>query len=341
MTWRALLFSLFPIALVTARPTLHTVTASLHARRTNSTRKHSRSVHHSLRSIRGGAGGDDNIFQLVSPYWTSFSRLVQEKVEPAVKDPKTFFQQQGQAVKSFVQRQSKAAKERHDYIGENPQEAVVGLLGVGRIVKLSLAAWILAELLYQAGFFNNTDGLAPKLKQAWREHAEGPVSEVRYRIQEWWYQERLKGGILNWGTWREPSLLLDKIRTLPSRYQFAVGAGSGMILSPLIWSMTGRVFKSGVIVYLFAELNEYWRENSCKGDSIVEVCGFKGKAGEAGEFCCCVTEWPRDYSVIINADLFVSRSTKWTGFWNRSVIPFVNLCLTLGKFGWRRNIRGR
>jgi hypothetical protein len=225
--------------------------------------------------IRGG-GGTENFFQVASPYWSSFSKLVQEKsklvqekVDGTLLD----------SIKNFVEKQGKAAMERHETLVNEPEEALE-LLNVLRILKLGAAAWIVAELLHQLGCFQNSSGVVPKIAQIWKEHAEGPIADIKYRIQMWWMEERHYGGLFYSSTWKDPSLLLSKFRNLPQRYQFAVGAGTGMIISPILWSMAMRAFKVMGCVYLFAELNEYWRTTSSIGESVVELLGFRGSVGE-------------------------------------------------------------
>jgi hypothetical protein len=198
------------------------------------------------------------------------SKLVQEKVEDG-----TLLD----TIKHFAKNQGKAAKERHETLVNEPEEALE-LLNVGRIVKLGAAAWIIAELLHQLGCFQNSSGFVPKIAQVWKEHAEGPVDEIKYRIHMWWMEERQYGGIFHSSTWQDPSLLLTKFRNLPQRYQFAVGAGTGMILSPILWSVAMRAFKIMGCVYLFAELNDHWRSTSSIGESVVEMVGFRGSTGE-------------------------------------------------------------
>jgi hypothetical protein len=225
--------------------------------------------------IRGG--GTENVFQIVSPYWSCFSKLVQEKsklVQEKVEDGTLL-----DSFKHFAKNQGKAAKERHEALVNEP-EGSLELLNGGRIVKLGVAAWIIAELLHQLGCFQNTSGVVPQIAKVWKEHAEGPIDEIKYRVNVWWTEERQYGGLFHSSTWQDPSLLLSKFRNLPQRYQFAVGAGTGMILSPILWSVAMRAFKLMGCVYLFAELNEHWRSTSSIGESVVELVGFRGSTGE-------------------------------------------------------------
>jgi hypothetical protein len=222
-------------------------------------------------------GGGADVFQVVSPYWSSFSKLVKEKtklVQQKVEDGSFW-----ESLRKFVEKQGKAAKERHQTLQEEPEEALE-LLNVGRIMKLGVTAWILAELLHHLGCFDNPSGVGPKLAEVWKEHAEGPVAEIKHRIKMWWTEERRYGGLFHFSTYQDSSLLLAKFQGLPRRYQFAVGAGTGMILSPILWSVAMRAVKIIGCVYLFAELNEHWKATSPIGESVVELMGFRGSGGE-------------------------------------------------------------
>ena len=239
----------------------------------------------SISDIRGGEVESNNVFQIASPYWSSFSKflqektkLVQEKVQPALEDPRTNV---WNPIKGFVEAQKQLTKERQEMVKEDPKQAAVLLFNPSRFLKIGVAAWIVAEVLYNFGFFDNPAGVGPKLQKVWKEHAEGPVSQVQSRIQVWWEGERCKGGFFHLSTYRDPSLFWERIRNFAPRYQFAFGACLGMAVSPIVWCLAVKVAKATVVVYLLSELNEYWKDNSSVGESLIEVLGFRGKGGDS------------------------------------------------------------
>jgi len=226
----------------------------------------------------------NTLLERVGPYWSSFSKLVQEKtklvqekVEPALKDPRSNI---WDPLKQFVESQKQVAKERQVMVKEDPKQAAVLLVNPARFVKIGIAAWIVAELLHQMGFFDNTAGVGPKLRKLYKEHASGHVSEVQYRLQDWWDEERSHGGWLNLQTYRQRSILSRKIRNMAPRYQFAIGGGLGMIVSPVVWILAIKTTKCFIVTYLLSEINEYWRDCSSVGESAVELIGFRGKGGD-------------------------------------------------------------
>lgn len=224
--------------------------------------------------------------QKISPYWSSFcklveekTKLVQEKVQPALDDPRTNLWDPFQ---SFVSKQTQVAKERQEIVvHQDPKQAASLLINPGRFLKLSIAAWIVAEVLYKFGFFDNPAGVGKTLQQVWKEHAEEPLEEVQYHVKKWWQGERGKGGFLHPSTYRDLSLLFQRIQNFAPRYQFALGACIGMAVSPIVWCLAIKAIQATVIVYVLSEVNEYWRDNSSVGDSLIEVLGFRGKGGDS------------------------------------------------------------
>lgn len=224
------------------------------------------------------------LLERAGPYWNSFSKfinektkLVQEKVEPAISDPKTNL---WDPLKQFLRNQKQVAQERTITVQRDPKQAAVLLFSPTRFIKIGIAAWILAEVLHGIGFFDNPEGVGPKLKELYREHLDVGVNQVRYRVLDWWDEERDHGGWLNIHTYKNKSILSSKVQQLPRRYQFALGGAIGMILSPVAWILSIKITKFFAITYIFSELNEYWRDSSSVGESAIEVLGFRGKGGD-------------------------------------------------------------
>lgn len=243
----------------------------------------------------------------VGPYWKSFSKLVQEKtklvqekVEPAISDPRTNI---WNPLKQFIEKQKEVAKERQVIVKQDPKQAAFLLLNPARFLKIGIAAWIVAEVLHGIGFFDNPDGVAPRLKELYKEHLDEGVSQVQYRLADWWEEERSHGGWFNLQTYQNQSLFSSKIRNMPRRYQFALGGAVGMLVSPVVWSCALKCTKFFIVTYLFSELNEYWKDSSSVGESAVEVLGFRGKGGDSiNDFLEAVREAVR--STVLYPDKF-------------------------------------
>lgn len=225
-----------------------------------------------------------NIRERVGPYWSSFSKLVQEKtklvqekVEPALKDPKSNI---WDPLLNFVDKQKQVAQERQTIVKEDPKQAAFLVFKPSRFFKIGIAAWIVAEVLHTLGFFDNPEGVVPRLQELYKEHAEGTVQGIQYRIMDWYEDERMQGGWLNINTYRNLSLLLGRIRNMAPRYQFAIGGGLGMLVSPVVWSLAVPLTKFFLVTYFISEVNEYWKDASSVGESMIEFLGFRGKGGD-------------------------------------------------------------
>lgn len=241
-----------------------------------------------ISDIRGGnlesSPTSPSLLKRAGPYWSSFSKfvsektkLVQEKVEPAISDPKTNL---WDPLKQFVQTQKQVAQERTITVQQDPKQAAFLVFNPARFLKIGIAAWIVAEVLHGVGFFDNPEGVGPKLKEFYKEHLDEGVSQVEDRILDWWDDERSRGGWLNRHTYSSKSLLSTKIQNLPRRYQFALGGAVGMCVSPVAWILSVKIVKFFAVTYIFSEFNEYWRESSSVGESAIELLGFRGSGGD-------------------------------------------------------------
>lgn len=106
-----------------------------------------------------------------------------------------------------------------------------------RFAKLSLAAWILAELLDRLGILHEE---TPAILRS-------QVHRVFYDLQPHWFHLR------DWmvTTWHRIAPNNGHPNSLPTKYQFAMGATMGMMTAPLL----SLAWKPAVVLYAVAEIN--------------------------------------------------------------------------------------
>lgn len=170
-------------------------------------------------------------------------------------------------LQEFATKAAQEAKERQDYYRHAPQEALgLAILSPIRIVRLSVVALIVAELLDYYGVLENPHVTRERIVKAFKEHANVP--NLKSKTKNWWDKARSENGILTRSVWTDPSALSKKMATWQPKHQFAVGASVGLMISQFFWSVVGKGLKLGLVVYVFSELNELVKRKS--GKSVVE-----------------------------------------------------------------------
>lgn len=108
-----------------------------------------------------------------------------------------------------------------------------------RLCKLSLAAWLLAEALDRIGILQEETpaALRSQFHRVWCD-LQPRFSDLQLRLQSAWRDVAPRG-----------------FKGIPSKYQFAVGAGVGMVVSPLFLSWTAIVWQPTLLVYGLSELH--------------------------------------------------------------------------------------
>jgi hypothetical protein len=175
-------------------------------------------------------------------------------------------------LQEFATKAAQEAKERQDHYRRAPQEALgLAILSPIRIVRLSVVAFVIAELLDYFGVLENPQVTRERIVKAIKEHANVP--SLKLKTKNWWLQARSENGILSRSTWTDPSALSKKMATWQPKHQFAVGASIGLMFSQFIWSVVGKALKLGLVVYVFSELNDLVKRKS--GKSVVEQIDSK------------------------------------------------------------------
>lgn len=117
---------------------------------------------------------------------------------------------------------------------------------LARCLRLSLVALFLAEILSLTGVFPP--------EESWSKHIHSvckkKLNKFHHRFQRWWD--------------------CYGIETWPEKYQWALGAAFGMILSPSLPQLSRMVLQSGAIAYALAEANDYIKHISPTWQAILE-----------------------------------------------------------------------
>ena len=165
----------------------------------------------------------------------------------------------------------------------NPSQSIDGSLGISRnnsvstipmvflpmrIVKLSLAAWVISEVLEYCGLIDTentllstssesitwkTSRLRQHLTSIWH-HAQPQVTKLNERINNWWHRY---GTIFRKATWSSRHQLQVELSYWKPKYVFGVGAGLGLVVAPLAYSLCQALFPPLALAYGLAELNHY------------------------------------------------------------------------------------
>lgn len=114
-----------------------------------------------------------------------------------------------------------------------------------RIFKLSLGAWVMAEVLDRIGILHED---TPALMRS-------QFHRVWYDVQPFLSKAQTRLSQV-WGRCTPSNL-----RNVATKYQFAIGAGIGMIFSPLVLTVTAIAWQPALLLYGLSELNELAKES--------------------------------------------------------------------------------
>jgi hypothetical protein len=108
-----------------------------------------------------------------------------------------------------------------------------------RLCKLTLVAWLLAEVLDHMGILHEDTPtvLRSQFHRVWYD-LQPKLSDLTSRVQRLWGQ-----------------VTPERIQSLPPKYQFAMGSSLGMIASPLLVTMTASLWQPALLLYGLAEVN--------------------------------------------------------------------------------------
>lgn len=204
---------------------------------------------------RGGdipSGGLNNVFNKVKSFlW--------ETPPPEPAKSENIWKKAG----NYFEKQTSAAKERREYYQEHAgqvQHYAKNVLKPVRILQLTLVAVVMAELVE---FIAGNQSLQSFWTGTLRPALMGRLSQIKV----WWSKGRGTGGLFNGETWsqarqkQKPQIIIKAWnQQFSPKYQRAMGLAVGLILSPVLWSLTSvaapyvGALGAGIAV---AELNHY------------------------------------------------------------------------------------
>jgi hypothetical protein len=111
----------------------------------------------------------------------------------------------------------------------------------GRLVKLPVLACLLAETL------DRLDILHEQTPAVLRSQFHRVWYDVQPRLSQWQHQLQ--------ALWQR--ITPENIQSIPTKYQFAMGASLGMIASPLVASLSVSLWQPALVLYGLAELNSH------------------------------------------------------------------------------------
>jgi hypothetical protein len=185
-------------------------------------------------------------------------------------DSSTKAQADTSALKSKIDSSTIETKGKVSQCTNTPSLGVVLL--PFRLLKLSVAAWVLAEILDQFGILNEYTPsiLKSQFHRVWY--------DVQPKFHRVWYdvQPKVQAGHEKLGQWWSTTTQ-ERLPGMPPKYQFAIGASLGMIASPLLATVTFSLWQPAVLLYGLSELNAHFK---AKGKLHLGAILGNGKGGE-------------------------------------------------------------
>ncbi|KAL3928596.1 MAG: hypothetical protein SGBAC_012579, partial [Bacillariaceae sp.] len=119
-----------------------------------------------------------------------------------------------------------------------------------RVIRLSIVGWILSEALDLLGILNED---TPRL--------------LKSQVDRVWYdvQPRLLGALERMQEWWSMTMSIEKLESIPSKYNFAVGTSIGMIAAPFLSSLLGSIATPVILIYTLAEGNAFLQRQERRG----------------------------------------------------------------------------
>jgi hypothetical protein len=173
---------------------------------------------------------------------------VSEQEETIISEPSTAKQEDTTPTNSLRRKSTKPSfrqKSSNQVEGTTTAAAILSplsfVLSPGRLVKLPVLAWMLAETL------DRLDILHEQTPAVLRSQFHRVWYDVQPRLFQWQHQLQ--------ALWQR--ITPESIQSIPTKYQFAMGASLGMIASPLVASLSVSLWQPALVLYGLAELNSH------------------------------------------------------------------------------------
>ena len=165
--------------------------------------------------------------------------ILQRESKNAAKFAKDFLEQQ----KNNAAERRKQYREQAGDLGKTASTLADPI----RAAKLTFASLLIAEALqYVDGEGFALDDLSDLAAVA--------ADNILFQAENFFKVGRQPGGLLRAGTWTSRSRLFAAIqKQVNPKYQWAMGAALGFVISPVLWSLGWKAFGGFAVVYLLAE----------------------------------------------------------------------------------------
>ena len=148
----------------------------------------------------------------------------------------------------FIGKQRAAANRRRNEYSSSPEKTSSAIFSPQRTLRLTLVAFVVAEVLQ----FLETQ-TAPLMGDL-GERAETITATMASQWENFCRIGRSRGGLLHPDTWTNRVVLSRALQEqVEPKYQWALGAAAGFVLSPLVWSIGWTVLGWSASLYLVAE----------------------------------------------------------------------------------------
>ncbi|GAX21991.1 hypothetical protein FisN_25Hh209 [Fistulifera solaris] len=190
---------------------------------------------------------------IVSP----FQRLLSPDILSYATRPTTLVK----ATLRFLQGQSGVAEEQHSHssVSNNDVDdaARTSIFHPFRVLKLTLFAFVLVEFVDCIVENDN-------FRSLYKENIEPLIQEGWQRAARWWEKGRQEGGLFCSSTWSwkninssPQSIIKAWNEQFSPKVQRGIGLTFGLILSPIMWTLTARTITLSAIVVILSEINLY------------------------------------------------------------------------------------
>ena len=159
---------------------------------------------------------------------------------------------------SFLKNQQNAANQRREqYRQESLQHTTNSVvLSAPRALKLTLAAFVLAEILQFVD--KNTGNWMGTLKES----SEVLATDFRIQVDNFIFVGCQEGGLLRAATWTNAQSLTNAVQEqIQPKYQWAIGAALGFVVSPIVWSLGWTLLGWTAGVYVLGEVHHLCKAN--------------------------------------------------------------------------------
>lgn len=157
----------------------------------------------------------------------------------------------------YLQGQTDAVHERRAQYSTYLDAVRTSLFHPFRVLRLTLFAFVLVELA-DSLVQNNS------FRSVYKENIEPLVQEGWQRADKWWSKGRREGGLFHAATWswkninEHPQSVIKAWNEQFSRkVQRAMGVTFGLILSPIMWTLTTKTLTFVSIIVIISEINLY------------------------------------------------------------------------------------